>query len=359
MQLKAPAFWESSGPLAWVLLPLSLLYAAITCVRSLLFRFGLLKSLSLPVPIIFVGNLRAGGTGKTPMVIAIARALQQRGMKPGIISRGYLSKLPRNHTQEVFASDAADAVGDEPLVVKKQVGPAIPVWIGANRHQAGTALLHAYPDCDVIISDDGLQHLALQREPARHHGRDLEIVVRDNRGEGNGFLLPAGPLRASTQSPRDLTFQVKINAPSSSDTALPGEFLAKDHFLIHCEMLDAYQLIDPSKRRPLASFSAHPVLAVAGIANPNKFFTPLNELGIRYTPLALGDHADYTNIRFANYSADNQELILMTEKDAVKCSYMNDPLIWVVPLQGNLPDACVDQMIQVLNRPPMSSNSEV
>jgi tetraacyldisaccharide 4'-kinase len=317
-------------------------------VRVALYSIGIFPSQKLKVPVIFVGNIRVGGTGKTPCVIALAKELKGLGFHPGIISRGYYSSLSRSDTLEVVASHLASEVGDEPLLIKQQLQAFnIPVWIGANRFAAGMHVLDHYPQCNVIISDDGLQHLQLARQPARNAGHDIEIIIRDHRGEGNGQLLPAGPLRESNNRLRDLTLNLSISTSDVESTA------HSDHmYAIHCTMNDAYQLVNPSEKRALKSFAHLPVLAVAGIADPEKFYSPLKQVGMDLTPLSLGDHADYTHIRFDDYLNDSIQVILMTEKDAVKCKHLNDSRIWVVPLEAHLPKACLEWISRVLHRQP-------
>jgi tetraacyldisaccharide 4'-kinase len=347
MRLQAPSFWEKSGPMAWFLWPISILFGCVTLLRRSLFRVGVFKSTSLPVPVIFVGNIRVGGTGKTPTVIALAQALERQGFSPGIISRGYQSNLLPNESMAVLATHTTQEVGDEPLLIKKQVGEKIPVWIGVNRGQAGLALLQAHPNCNVIISDDGLQHLALARTPARFGGADIELVVRDARGEGNGLLLPAGPLREVSSRARDLTLNLQIVNDSGPSESSP---IGPQNFVVACAMGDAYQLTNPAETRQLASFADKPVLAVAGIADPQKFIQPLKNIGLLCTPLVLGDHANYAKIDFDKYLPPSCEYILMTEKDAVKCGHMHDSRIWVVPLQASLPQSCVQWISQILHR---------
>jgi tetraacyldisaccharide 4'-kinase len=344
MRLKAPSLWEYQGPLSWMLFPLSMIYGLVVAIRKNLFQFGVLPSSKLPVPVIFVGNIRVGGTGKTPTVIALANALYWRGFTPGVISRGYLSNLEKGQTKEVLIQQNVKECGDEPLLIKQKLGAKIPVWIGADRYQAGMDLLKTHPECNVIISDDGLQHLKLKRHPARNGGNDIEIILRDDRGEGNGFLLPAGPLREYEERPRDMTFNLLIHPNQTVDEA--NRLIGLNHYVIACNMGDAYQFINPSVTSPLLEFVGKRVLSVAGIANPNKFFDPLKALGLELQTQSLGDHADYTHISFS----DTYDVILITEKDAVKCTHLNDPRIWVVPLEAHLPKECLDWVSEVLHR---------
>jgi len=350
MQLQAPQFWESSGLLSILLWPLSLIYRFVITVRKLLFNIRVLTSKQLPVPVIFVGNLRVGGTGKTPCVIALAKALKQKGFQPGVITRGYRSQLSAYETKEVFTSDHALAVGDEALLMAQQLYPwQIPVWIGSNRYLAGQHLLEKHSSCNVIISDDGLQHLALARQVARDGGKDIEIIVRDGRGEGNELLLPAGPLRESLTRPRDVTVNMKIYS-TNQDLSLNDVVLAPQSFEIACYMRQAYQLINPTMKRDLKDWLGKRVLAVAGIAAPEKFFQPLRDLGLDLECQALEDHADLSSFNWNQYPRSTTDVILMTEKDAVKCQHLQDDRIWVVPLEAVIPNGMIDCISEILYR---------
>jgi len=350
MQLQAPQFWESKGFFSFLLWPLSVIYGFVITVRKLLFNSKVLTSQQLPVTVIFVGNLRVGGTGKTPCVIALAKALKQKGFKPGVITRGYRSQLGAHETKEVLTTDQALVVGDEALLMAQQLHLLqIPVWIGSKRYLAGRHLLEKYPSCNVIISDDGLQHLALARQVARNGGKDIEIVVRDDRGEGNKLLLPAGPLREHATRPRDLTVNMKIFS-SDQDLSLDDVIVAPQSFEIACYMREAYQLINPSIKKDLKQMLGKRILAVAGIASPEKFFKPLKDLGLDSEYLALEDHADLSSFNWNQYPKGSTDLILMTEKDAVKCQYLRDDRIWVVPLEAVIPNGMIECISEILYR---------
>ena len=350
MQLQAPQFWESKGLLSFLLWPLSCIYGFVITVRTLLFNIKILTSQQLPVPVIFVGNLRVGGTGKTPCVIALAKALEQKGFKPGVITRGYRSQLGAHETKEVFTTDQAIAVGDEALLMAQHLHSLqIPVWIGSKRYLAGRHLLEKYSSCNVIISDDGLQHLALARQTARDGGQDIEIIVRDNRCEGNEFLLPAGPLRERITRPRDLTVNMKIYG-IDKDSNVDDVMLAPQSFEIACYMRKAYQLVNPSMKQDLKQMHGKRVLAVAGIASPEKFFKPLRDLGLESEYLALEDHADLSSFNWDQYPRGSIDVILMTEKDAVKCQHLEDDRIWVVPLEAVIPNGMIECISEILYR---------
>jgi tetraacyldisaccharide 4'-kinase len=347
MQLKAPQFWESRGLIPILLWPLSLIYGLIIGIRKWCFQIGLLHHQKLPVPVIFVGNLLVGGTGKTPCVIALAKALYLKGFSPGVLTRGYRSSLKPDQTQEVLPHSTSAQVGDEALVLANHLRPLkIPVWVGAMRSKAGLELLQHYKACDVLLSDDGLQHYALQRHPARDGGHDLEIIVRDIRGEGNQMLLPAGPLREPPFRQRDFTLQMQMmnSADEPNQTLIP-----ENTFIVSCFLKQAYRLIDPTQVQDLQSFVGKKIVAVAGIAVPEKFFQALRDLGLNIGTLALEDHANYSTIQFNSDLFQGVDVILMTEKDAVKCSHLQDDKIWVVPLEAKLPPSLIDLMSQVLH----------
>ncbi len=350
MQLQAPKFWESKGLVAYLLWPLSCIYGLVTRIRKLLFQIKLLPSQQLPVPVIFIGNIRVGGTGKTPCVIALARALQHKGFQPGVMTRGYRSQLSSDQTKEVFTTDQAVAVGDEALLMALHLQSLqIPVWIGSNRFLVGQHLLEKYTSCDVIISDDGLQHYALGRQAARHGGKDIEIIVRDARGEGNELLLPAGPLREPTTRARDITLDMKIIS-TDHDASMHDLVPAPQHFLIPCYMPHAYQLINPAVTQDLKSWSGKRILAVAGIAAPEKFFKPLRDLGLDIECQALEDHANLSSFNWNQYPPSAIDVIFMTEKDAVKCKDLQDDRIWVVPLEAVIPNKLIDFISEILQR---------
>jgi tetraacyldisaccharide 4'-kinase len=352
MHLKAPSFWETKNGLAFLLWPISFLHSIVLGIRYQLYQWGIFPSQKLSVPIIIVGNIRVGGTGKTPCVIALAKALQKLGFKPGVITRGYRSELHQQLTKEVLLGDTSLMVGDEALLMAEQLRELqIPVWIGANRYQSGSELLQKYPHINIIISDDGLQHYALRRHSAQNKGRDIEIVVQDGRGNGNGFLLPAGPLRESVDRPRDFTWVTEIVSSDAPVKEKANSFEPSlNKYVIPCRMLSAYQLVNPTETQDLLSLRDKRILAVAGIAAPEKFFQGLQDLGLSMETLALEDHADFSDIHFDQYSKTQLDVILMTEKDAVKCRHLNDARIWVVPLEANVPQAMLETIGEILHR---------
>ena len=295
--------WRSRGPLARLLYPLSLVYGTLAA-----FDRSRRRPERLPVPVVVVGNVIAGGAGKTPVVIAVLRHLAQRGIAAGVVSRGY--GRAGDACIEVLPADDAARTGDEPLLVRRQSGA--PVFVARRRVEAGRALLHSHPATQVIVSDDGLQHHAL--------ARDIEICVFDGRGVGNGWLLPAGPLREPWPRRVDLVL-VHGDAPG-----IEG-FRMQRRLATHAVRADG-------THRALADFAATPVHAIAGIANPDAFFSMLRSEGLTLaTTHALPDHHDFAH---ASFPADAP--LLCTEKDAVKL-WRTRPDAWAVPLQVDIPAA--------------------
>lgn len=340
----APAFWEKRGVCAWLLSPLSWVYGLAQEIRNTLYEIGLLPSRTSPVPVIFVGNIRVGGTGKTPTVLALAKALAASGFQPGIISRGYGAQI--DTPRAVSTDSRADEVGDEPYLLASALKDLeIPVWVSRHRVASIMALLQANPKVNVIISDDGLQHATLKRWPAREGGRDIELVLRDDRGEGNRMLLPAGPLREHIERARDFTIS------TNSDTG-PLFMSGSPHIVSSTIVGRCYQLNHPEVTADLADFKERSVTAAAGLGNPQKFFGLLAKLDLHIERLPLPDHYDFKVNPLTQVRSD---VILITEKDAVKCrlfeSYLQDTRIWVVPVEIKLPQEFIDMLVDILNRP--------
>lgn len=295
--------WLRRGAAAWLLRPVAGLYGLLSGARRFLYRRGLLQTERLPVPVVVVGNVVAGGAGKTPVVVAVVEHLRARGLRPGVISRGY----GRSSTgcREVRPTDAAGDVGDEPLLIARRCG--VPVFVAARRSEAARALLERHPGVQVLVSDDGLQHLAL--------ARDVEVCVFDERGTGNGWLLPAGPLREPWPRAADLVLRPE-GAPGIDGLRLTRQ-------------LDAQAVRADGSRMALAELARQPVLALAGIARPEAFFAMLRAAGvIPARTLALADHHDFD----AHPPAlPDGHAVVCTEKDAVKL-WRRRPDAWAVPL---------------------------
>ncbi|GAB3371449.1 tetraacyldisaccharide 4'-kinase [Massilia agri] len=322
--------WLRRGPLALALLPLSLLFRLLAGLRTLLYRSGIKQSERLPVPVIVVGNIFIGGTGKTPLTIWLAERLRAAGLRPGVISRGHggAEACPR----EVTPQSAPGDVGDEPLLIAARAG--CPVVVGRKRAEAGRALLAAHPEVDVLITDDGLQHYAL--------ARDVEIVLFDGRGVGNGWLLPAGPLREAPSRRRDFTV---VNAPEI--TPALARAVGGQPFRMALAGDKAEPLSRPGEGMPLAQLQGKRIVAAAGIGNPGRFFAMLRAAGLTVQELPLPDHHDFRDRPFDHVDAD---VILITEKDAVKCRQLDnlkdDPRLWVVPVTARIDAALAEQIVE-------------
>jgi tetraacyldisaccharide 4'-kinase len=358
---SAPAFWERRGIISWLLWPLSKLFGLFVAGKNALRDLGVGVGKSFSVPIIIVGNLRVGGTGKTPIVIALAERLRARGFYPGIISRGYGGRSHSKHSNPIKVSSKSDpaVVGDEPVLMAQRTQDAIPIWVCPERRKSIRTLLNANPEVNVIISDDGLQHQGLTRWAAREGGRDIEIVVRDHRGEGNGFLLPAGPLREPADRDRDITLVTGSNqSADSADDMGDGLYYIADRpaFSLVTILEFAYPLGNPdqitSLEALLAQHSNTPIIAIAAIGNPQRFFDGIRSLlphpSAPLKGIALPDHG---HIDAALLTTLDAQCILITEKDAVKCADIEDQRIWVVPMQLTLPNALMDWVESILRRP--------
>ncbi len=314
--------WLSRGLLACMLWPVSLLYGVLVWLRQRLYQQGFLQSACLNVPVIVVGNVLVGGVGKTPVVMALVQHLTQRGLKVGVISRGYGRQT--HDVRAVHVDNQAHEVGDEPLLIARTC--TVPVWVGSDRPAAGRALLAQHPEVQVIVCDDGLQHLALSH--------DLALCVFDERGVGNGWLLPAGPLREPWPRRQAApTWVVK-----TSGVAASGEFAANRQLAPVAHRADG-------STRALHSWFNQPVQALAGIAKPEVFFDMLRAQGLQLSHTqALADHADLDKVHIDADAGD----VLCTEKDAVKL-WRTHPQAWAVPLVTHLPADLLTAIDQALD----------
>ena len=316
--------WLRISPLHVLLYPASLLFRATVALRRDLYRSGFLASHQLLLPVIVVGNISVGGTGKTPLTLALAQQLIQRGWHPLIISRGYGRKA--KSPQQVYPSSTAAQVGDEPLLMAQR--NISPVWVGADRVSTAQAALQANPQCDVVLCDDGLQHYRLQRE--------VEIAVVDaGSGYGNGLMLPAGPLREPVSRLRSVDAIV-----ANGGDAEAGQYAMR----LTGEVF--YNLPNPDRVASAAEFQKPNIHAVAGIGQPQRYFDHLENLGIGFTPHAFPDHHPY---RASDLSFAECDAILMTEKDAVKCAEFADERYWVLRVDAQFDVALVDQILRKID----------
>ena len=323
-----PLAWTHRGWIAWVLWPASLIYRALVACRKALYQFRLLRTHQVRVPVIIVGNVVAGGAGKTPAVMAIVAHLCSRGLHPGVVSRGY--GRATHDCREVGPQSTAQEVGDEPVLIAHACG--VPVFVARERIEAVNALLGAYPQTSVIVCDDGLQHFAL--------GRDIEICVFDERGIGNGFMLPAGPLREPWPRAVDLVLH------SGESQAFPGYTARRG--------LGEQALRSDGRRVNLAELRGHKLIAIAGIARPQRFFDMLRKRGLVLDQaLALPDHFDFADWQAPSHA---DSILLCTQKDAVKL-WRSHPAALAVPLLFTPEPAMLAALDSLLDAKLSSANA--
>lgn len=314
-------YWQTRNPVASCLLPLAALFCAVAGLRALAYRAGALASHRLPVPVLVVGNITVGGTGKTPLVDWLCGHLRKQGWRPGVITRGYLGTA-RDWPRLVYPHSDAHEVGDEAVLLARRSG--CPVAAGPDRLADGRLLLERC-GCDILVTDDGLQHYRLCR--------DLEIAVIDgDRRFGNGFCLPAGPLREPVGRLRRVGLSLVNGRPAA------GEFGMR---LVAGQTVN---LSDPGMQRSLASFRGQAIMAVAGIGNPQRFFHMLGDRGLEVRARAFPDHHRFTA---ADLEREAGMPLLMTEKDAVKCQTLADADCWFVPVDAR-PQAAFEQRLDGL-----------
>ena len=324
-------YWQTVNPLAALLYPLSLVFRLAVLIRKTLYRAGMLTVHRLPVPVIVVGNVSVGGTGKTPLVLWLAALLRSRGRRPGIVSRGYGGP---GRVQPVTPESDPATVGDEPVMLARRGG--LPLWVGRDRVAAAGALLAAHPECDVIVCDDGLQHYRL--------ARDLEIAVVDGeRGLGNGWMFPAGPLREPRARLAEMD-AVVVNGAGAAALTLGAEAL----YAMTLNGETFHNLHHPDRRVGPEHFSGRRVHAIGGIGNPQRFFEHLQQLGLEVIAHPFPDHHPYTAVDTAPW---RDEEVIMTEKDAVKCRAFATEHWWVLGVDAELDPALGELVMQRIARP--------
>lgn len=313
--------WYRLTPVSLALLPLALLFCAVAMLRRALYRSGLLASTKLPVPVIIVGNITVGGTGKTPLVLWLVQMLRTHGWHPGIITRGYRGRS-RHWPIVVTPSTMVHEAGDEAMLLAHRAG--CPIVAGPDRIADARRLLEL--GCNIIVSDDGLQHYRLRR--------DLEIAVLDGvRRLGNRLCLPAGPLREPAARLRSVTLRISNGEPQAGESGMrlvPAGF---------------YNLANPTQRVEAGFFGRGPVHAVAGIGNPERFFATLRTLGLDVIPHPFPDHHVFhpEDLRF-----DDDRPVIVTEKDAVKCQDFAQPRHWALAVTAQLDDALDTKILKLL-----------
>ncbi len=332
--------WQRLGGGALVLLPFTVLFAIGSWLRRLLYKAGILRVWFAQVPVIVVGNITVGGSGKTPLALEILEILQRNGFNPGVVARGY-GRVPSREQDprgvvRVYPDVATpEHFGDEPVLIARR--SRVPVYISPDRPAAARALLEAHPETDVIVSDDGLQHYAL--------GRDLEIAVVDGeRRFGNRLLLPSGPLR-ETVARLATVDAVVVNGGATDETLGPRRFamrLGNERFvsLTSVEQLAPAEFALATRGRSVA--------ALAGIGNPERFFEQLASLGVVARSRAFPDHHLY---QAQDLKLPGAEAIVMTEKDAVKCAAFADARMWFLRVDAILPPEFEQFLLERIERP--------
>ncbi len=315
--------WYRGSPWLWLLWPLSLLFCLLVSIRRALYRFGLLHSVSFPVPLIVVGNITVGGSGKTPLVTWLVERLRQQGYRPGVVSRGYGGKAA-SWPQNVTAGSRAELVGDEAMLLARRC--LCPMVVGPDRAAAVEQLLRDH-DVDVVISDDGLQHYRM--------GRDIEIAVLDGeRRLGNNLCLPAGPLRETLRRLNSVDFIVTNGAAGVGEWSM------------QLQPEEAHSLAG-DETRPLSAFGEQSVHAVAAIGNPGRFFKTLRAAGLEITEHPFVDHHPFVRGEL-DFAGDAP--VMMTEKDAVKYFQYATARHWYLPVSATLDDEFSRQLLERLER---------
>ncbi|MCR5882549.1 tetraacyldisaccharide 4'-kinase [Rhizobacter sp. J219] len=332
---KLQEAWLARGATARLLWPVSCVYRLLMALRELGYRTGLLRSQRLPVPVLVVGNLVVGGAGKTPTTMALVQLLRAHGHRPGIVSRGY-----GRSTDEpllVTRDSTAGIAGDEPLLMHLRTGA--PVAVGADRVAAGRLLLGAHPEVTVLLSDDGLQH--------RRLARDAQVIVFDERGAGNGWLLPAGPLREPVPADVPPRSVVVYNAGRPS-TLLPGHLARRE--LRGLAPLADWWAGRAASPEAFASLKGRPLIAAAGMARPQRYFEMLRAQGLDIDELPLPDHHPFTTLPWPATATD----VIVTEKDAVKLrpERMGTTRVWVATLDFEIDAAIAPQLLSWLTTAP-------
>ncbi len=321
---RLDSYWADKNLVAVLLLPLAGLFAGLAALRRAGYRIGVWKATRLPVPVIVVGNITVGGTGKTPLTLWLVQRLRAAGFSPGVISRGYGGRASA-WPQPVTADSDPTLVGDEPVLIAQRAGCPVAV---APQRVAAARLLLARAHCDVLICDDGLQHYALARA--------VEIAVVDGvRKFGNGWRLPAGPLRESVARLRTVDFIVMHGAAGAAE------------FAMRLELGGVCNLRNATHVRDLATFRGSSVHAVAGIGYPARFFAQLRAAGIELVEHAFPDHHVYTP---GDLNFGDDRPVLMTEKDAVKCRAFAAAQVWAVTAHAQVDERLATLVIAKLKQ---------
>lgn len=325
--------WYAKQTPLLILQLLGYFYLALILLRKALYRLHIFNTKRLNVPVIVVGNISVGGTGKTPLVIYLAQALAARGFHPGVISRGY-ARTSRQ-TMQVDKSMAVSQVGDEPFMMQAHLN--CPIWVGVDRVKTAQQLLNAAPQVDVILSDDGLQHYAL--------ARDIEIMVFDaERGIGNGYVLPAGPLREPVSRLAQADIAV-INGIAKQDWPWLKQLTQVNMQLQFGRLTPVNPSSAQQQTKTLNALQGIKLHAVAGIGNPERFFNALRAQGLNIQPHQFDDHHHY---RIEDFAGMLDAPIIMTEKDAVKCRDFPLTQAWYLPVTASLDAELIEYLVRRL-----------
>ncbi len=313
--------WYEGHPVQYFLLPFSYCFRAIVALRRWLYKKNFIKIKLFNVPVIVVGNITVGGTGKTPFVIWLVEYLKSQGFNPGIVSRGY-GGTARSYPVSVERDSDANIVGDEAVLLARRA--ECPVVVDPRRVRAVQTLLDKY-DCDIVVSDDGLQHAA--------SGRNVEIAIIDGeRRLGNGFLLPAGPLREHSKRLKDVDLIISNGEAKQGEVAMR---IVSD---------DMRNVADPSITQSITYLQDKPLIAVAGIGNPDRFFNTLRSHGLEFIENVFPDHHQFQK---NDFELLGDAFIIMTEKDAVKCKGLVGENAWMLPITAEV-DPKVGEQIKTL-----------
>ncbi|THF66120.1 tetraacyldisaccharide 4'-kinase [Pseudothauera nasutitermitis] len=330
MPRQAPSFWATRNARSAALLPLAALFGVLAGLRRRLYRSGLLKAERLPVPVIVVGNIAVGGSGKTPVAHWLAGQLRAAGRRPGIVSRGYGGRV--EGCALVPADGDPGLYGDEPVLLARLTG--CPVAVGADRPAAARALLAAHPECDVIVCDDGLQHYRL--------ARDVELAVVDEATLGNRWRLPSGPLREGLERLRE------VDAVFAHGALSPALQARLEGCAVYPLRLGGarFRALDGSGREVGAEhFHGQRVHALAGIGRPQRFFEHLRALGLEVDGQAFPDHHHFLP---ADLAPDDGRPRVMTSKDAVKCAAFAPANCWELPVVAEIPPDAAQRILEKL-----------
>ncbi|GAA5184821.1 tetraacyldisaccharide 4'-kinase [Niveibacterium umoris] len=331
---SAPRFWKRRGLTAAFLFPVSLLFRLLVALRRAVFRLGLLRSYSAGIPVVVVGNIAVGGSGKTPVVIWLVERLRAAGLRPGVVSRGYGGSAEGVHGVESAADPAV--CGDEPVLLARRCN--CPVWIGRDRVAAAQALRAAHPEVNVLVTDDGLQHYRLRR--------DVEIVVVDAHQMGNRWMLPAGPLREPVSR---LAKSQLVLAHGDLPPTVRAKCPPAPVFSMRLWPTAFYRLSDPRQRRSPGEFAALKLRALAGIGRPERFFTTLHDFGLQ--PVAEEAYPDHHPFTVDDVALRDADALVVTEKDAIKLQAFAPRETWVLPVDAEIREGAFERVLERLNGP--------